>query len=218
MEPSRKHLSFHVLDSFVRDHIQSISEELETRVKLQGLSQTLHFILLELVGNAVKANLKRVYFKKHGYSLADPESYAKGIAEFMQAYPTINEEEYRDSLEDLDITVEITYDLNEDRLLIFVENNVILLEEEERRIRRQLAGSSDIKNIVEFSMAYGDETEGRGLGLAMIVLLMKDLGFDPGHFRVYNRDGRAVARVELPLSADYTPIRDHYRTEHPDAP
>lgn len=41
----------------------------------------------------------------------------------------------------------------------------------------------------------------------MIVLLIRDLGFDPQYFRVYKTEDKTVARLEFPLSADYTPIR-----------
>ena len=64
-----------------------------------------------------------------------------------------------------------------------------------------------VKDLVEFSVHYGDESEGNGLGLAMVVLLIKDMGFDPGFFRVYHNEGQTTARLEFPLSADYRPLR-----------
>ena len=65
------------------------------------------------------------------------------------------------------------------------------------------------KNLIQYSKFLGgqDETEGKGFGLAMIVLLIKHLGFDPGNFRIYTKDSRTVARLEFPLTSDYIPIR-----------
>ncbi len=208
VDPIKKHVSILVLDSFVRDLLKDWSHGVEEHLHIEGLAHTLHFVLMELVGNAVKANLKRIYFEKNGYDLSDPSSYRPGIEAFMRDYNSIDEEEYREAMEEMEFNVDVRIDLNEDRLLVFVENSSILLEEEERRIRSKLASTSDIKNIVEFSLHYGDETEGRGLGLAMIVLLMKDLGFDPGNFRVYRNGERTVARIEFPLNKDYVPIRN----------
>lgn len=208
IDPIKKHVSILILDNFVRDLLKDWSQGVEEHLPIEGLAHTLHFVLMELVGNAVKANLKRIYFEKNGYHLSDPASYGEGIEAFMRDYNSIDEEEYRDAMEEMNFNVDVRIDLNEDRLLVFVENTSILLEEEERRIRSKLASTSDIKNIVEFSLHYGDETEGRGLGLAMIVLLMKDLGFDPGNFRVYRNGDRTVARIEFPLNKDYVPIRD----------
>lgn len=210
MEPTRKTLSLTLLDNFVREKLESISRELETSLRMDGLSHAIHFVLMELVGNAVKANLKRVFFKRNGFDLDDPESYARGVRAFMKDYNALDEAQYQSALEELEFNVNVHVDLNEDRLLIHVDNRALLLAEEERRIRRQLAGSMNVKNIVEFSLEYGDDTEGRGLGLAMIVLLIRDLGFNPDLFRVYQDGLRTIARLEFPLSADYTPVRDAF--------
>ncbi len=208
VEPTRRQLTLRTLDAFVREQLQSFSHELEQKLKIEGLSNAMHFVLMELVGNAVKANLKRVYFGRNGYSLNDTQSYQQGIEAFMRDYNSIDEVEYTKALHDLNLKVEVEVDINRERALIHVHNNTVILAEEERRVRRQLAGSMNIKNIVDFSMHYGDETEGRGLGLAMIVLLIRDLGFNPDYFRVYCQGARTTARLEFPLSADYRPIRE----------
>ncbi|MCB1306998.1 MAG: hypothetical protein KDK30_02405 [Leptospiraceae bacterium] len=213
INPSQKHFSLTILDSFVRDQLKGFSDDLEGQLKIDGLSHTLHFVLLELVRNAVKANLKRVFFQQHKYNIHDTDAYHRGLKDFIQHYQNINESDYRSALEELNFHVEVRSDLNKDRLLIFVENNSLLHAEEELRIRRQLAASAGIKNIVNFSVEYGDETEGRGLGLAMIVLLIRDMGFDPEHFRVYHTDGKTTARIEFPLSANYIPLRERYERE-----
>ncbi len=213
VEPTKKHISILILDNFVRDSLKDWTDELENELKIDGLSHTLHFVLMELIGNAVKANLKRVYFKKHGYDVADSDSYARGVEAFMADYNSIDEDEYKAAMRELDFNVDVKIDVNTERLLIFVENTTVMLEEEERRIRTKLADSTDIKNIVDFSMHYGDDTEGRGLGLAMIVLLMKDLGFDPGFFRVYQNGEKTIARLEFPLDKDYVPIRNRIKPQ-----
>lgn len=207
VDPTRKLLTLRSLDDFVRQQLTDISEELEGNLKIEGLAHAMHFVLMELVGNAVKANLKRVYFARHNFDMDNSESYAAGIASFMGDYGNTDDLEYQQALNELDLHVNVEVDVSHERALIYVRNNALILAEEERRIRRQLAGSMNIKNIVEFSMHYGDETEGRGLGLAMIVLLIRDLGFDPEYFRVFSDGQRTVARIEFPLSKDYRPIR-----------
>ena len=205
--PGKKHISILILDNFVRESLKNWTDDLEKDLSIDGLSHTLHFVLMELIGNAVKANLKRVYFQKHQFDMDNPESYRRGVEAFMADYNSIDEDEYKQSMEQLDFNVQVIGDVNQERLLIYVENTSVLLAEEERRIRSKLAGSSEMKNIVDFSLHYGDDTEGRGLGLAMIVLLMRDLGFDPGYFRVYQNGEKTIARLEFPLSADYRPLR-----------
>lgn len=211
--PRRQEFRIRLLDEHVRSLLQHSFEQLERELRLPDLCLTLFHVVLELASNAVKANIKRVYFKKHGYSMQDSRSYEEGLKAFSLAYPTIDENEYAVALDQMHFIVRVEVNVDEDRLLIYVENNADLLEEEERRIRRLLGASMHgVKDIVEFSEHYGDESEGKGLGLAMIVFLMKDMGFNPSHFRVYRENEKTVARLEFPLSANYTPIREKRTT------
>lgn len=206
--PSHRAFKLHLLDEDTKETLKLHFEELEKTLDMPGLGYTLFYVVLELVSNAVRANLKRYYFRHHGFSLSEPESYQRGLECFKRDYNTIGEKETQRALEELDFQVTISVDLNSERLLIFVENNMILLEEEEKRIRTKLASAMDVKDLIEFSVLYGDETEGKGLGLAMIVLLIKDLGLNPGNFRVFRKSDRTIARLEFPLLADYKPLRE----------
>lgn len=207
MDSEKKSIEIRILNEEAKAKLREAFDDLERKLKIDSLSITLFYVVMELVGNAVKANLKRVFFRKRGYNLEDPEQYRLHLDEFKHYYNGVPEEEYADALKDLGLSVEIDIDLDHKRLLIFVENNTTLLPEEEKRIRSKLANTREMKDILEFSVQFADETEGKGLGLAMIVLLIRDLGFDSSFFRVYKKPDRTVARLEFPLSADYTPIR-----------
>ena len=211
MDTTRK-ITLRILDESGQKQLRDALIRLEKSINKKALADALYSLLTELISNAVRANLKRAFFVKNKYSLNDPESYHKGLEEFKLYYKRINEKsrEYHQSLEDLQLTISINIELDSDCLLIHIENNTILLEQEEKRIRQKLAYAMQSKNLIQYSNLLGgqDETEGKGFGLAMIVLLIKHLGFDPNNFRVYTRDSRTIARLELPLSSDYIPIRD----------
>lgn len=211
MEIDKRHMSFRILDDPTRDRLQDELQSLESKLEIEGIGNTLFSVVMELVGNAVKANVKRAYFTRLGLNLEDKAEYEKGLTKFGEDYPNIDKEQYRLALEELDLKVDLDIDLDHNRLLIFVQNNTLLLKDEEKRIRAKLAGAMDVKDVMEFYMHYGDDTEGRGLGLAMTVLLIKDLGFNPDYFRVYHEGGRTIARIEFPLDAKYLPIREQQR-------
>lgn len=203
----KQSIHIRVLNEDAKTKLREAFDALERKLGIDSLAITLFYVVMELVGNAVKANLKRVFFRKHGYNLEDPEQYRLHLDEFKHYYNGVPEEEYAAALRELGLSVSIDIDLDHQRLLIFVENNAVLLPEEEKRVRSKLASTREMKDILEFSVQFADETEGKGLGLAMIVLLIKDLGFDASFFRLYKKDDRTIARLEFPLSADYTPIR-----------
>ncbi len=202
-----------VMDSDARARIRAVFEELERELSVDGLGVAVTTSVLELVENAVKANLKRAYFERHGYSLDDPESYSNGVAAFRQSYDRIKDIEYVRALGELELTVTVELSRNDNRLLIHIENNAVLLAAEETRIRQRLAAAMAASHLADFCVEYGDETEGSGLGLAMIVFLIRNLGFSADHFRVFQRGPKTVARLEFPLAADYVPIRARWKPD-----
>ena len=198
----------HILDDAARDKLKKFFNELETELEREGMGVALFNVVQELVTNAVKANVKRVFFEENHYNLDDPAEYQKGIEDFRDFFRKLDAAAYQQNLKAMELSVRVDVDLDHHRLLIFVRNNTIMVQEEEARIRKNLAAAMGVKDLVEFSVHYGDESEGNGLGLAMVVLLIKDMGFDPSFFRVYHNSGHTTARLEFPLSADYRPLRE----------
>ncbi len=213
MKKRHKKISLRTLDESEENEIREFLDELEQNLELDSLSHILHSLLHELITNGVKANLKRAFFQEHEYDPDDPESYIRGVREFKDNYLELADKSiHRRALKNLDLNTTIEFHMDEDRLLIQVENNVLMLPEEERRIRDKLNKAMGTRDLVEYAKDYEDETEGKGLGLAMIILLIKFLGFSPEHFRVYSHEGGTIARLEFPLNKDYVPIRARKHT------
>ena len=205
---SNKRYSMRILDADMKQQMRDLFEGLETKLGIQGLGVALYSVIMELVGNAVKANLKRAYFREHSYSMEDPATYQAGLVAFKESHGTLKKEDYVSALEELELVVSVEVDLDHQRLLAYVENTTILIAEEEMRIRKKLGNAMDCSELTDFYMNYGDDVEGSGLGLAMIVFMIRQIGFDPKYFRVFHRGNRTIARLEFPLEADYVPIRE----------
>lgn len=201
--------TFHIdtLDSPARESIHQLCLNLEKRFDREGMGDTIYNVVQELINNAVKANLKRSFFKKHGYSFENKQSYSEGLKAFKISLGSISEIEWKRAVRDLGLRVTVEVDADEERVLIYVENNAIMIPEEEGRLRNHLARAMEVRNLVQFSQTYGDDSEGAGLGMALIIMLIKDMGFDPDYFRVFTEGKNTVARLEFPLKADYVPIR-----------
>ena len=55
----------------------------------------------------------------------------------------------------------------------------------------------------------GDATQsGAGLGLALVIILLKGEGIDPKLFRIMIREDRTIARLEIPFSEKFVSKRD----------
>ena len=172
-----------------------------------GMQQTLYVCVRELVANAVKANVKNVFFDEEGLDISDHEQYEKGIALFKKH---LNEEwirvQYRRARErGLDVRIFFTHSM--DGLRIEVVNNIEITPEDERRIREKFAKGMSYDNLVSFYLEHGDDTEGEGIGFALSVLLLRGEHINPALFRVGSSDGRTIARIEIPFTEKFRSIR-----------
>jgi hypothetical protein len=63
-------------------------------------------------------------------------------------------------------------------------------------------------DIAEFYMDNMDNTEGAGLGIALIIILLKNDSIDPNLFRIITKADKTVARIEIPFTPDYVTLRE----------
>src|SRR5688572_12921745 len=105
-------INFHIrtLDDPTRDRLQSTFNQLEHRLGMNDLGYTLFYAVLELVGNAVRANIKRLYFKEKGYDFACAKSYESGIMAFRREMISVLEIQYARELEELNFIVDVDID------------------------------------------------------------------------------------------------------------
>jgi hypothetical protein len=69
-------------------------------------------------------------------------------------------------------------------------------------------GYNDIAEFYLDQAMSGGETEGAGLGLALIIILLKGENVDPKYFRIMIDKERTVARMEIPFTDRFVSKRD----------
>ena len=131
----------HILDDEARNKLRAFFDELEKELDREGMGTALFNVVQELVTNAVKANVKRIFFENYHYHLDNPVEYQRGLKDFRQFFRSLDADTYRKNLKEMDLSVRVDVDLDHKRLLIFVRNNTIMIQEEEARIRKNLAAA-----------------------------------------------------------------------------
>jgi hypothetical protein len=157
-------------------------------------------IIKELSINACKANQKRVFFEENGYDIFNPDDYAKGIVEYKATFSETMGYEYGPKSKARGYYCEISFEYNETGITITVSNNTPITKQEEKAIREKLAIAMGYDDLAQFYMDNADNTEGAGLGLALIIIMLKGEGLDPNYFRISIQEGLTIARLEIPLS------------------
>ncbi|MBW0433555.1 hypothetical protein DLM76_07860 [Leptospira yasudae] len=189
--------------------LKYIIQGILTRYDRLDLTELLYTSSKELIVNATKAAIKRILFKESKLNIESTEDYARGMESFHSSLSDKKFPFYREKMKEHDLTIKVTFYFNEHRIILKILNNFQLTDQEEKRVREKFRISRDFDNLFEFFMKFGDSTEGAGLGITMVEILVAQSGFDRHLFTIYSRKGisQTVARVEIPLREDYIPRR-----------
>ncbi|MDV6237070.1 histidine kinase [Leptospira ellisii] len=195
------------MNSKLEKYVLRIITEILTKVGQTRYVEMLYTITKEMSINGVKANQKRVFFEDEGLDIRNPEDYEKGMTAFKAKFSEKMADEYgkRCLARGISVKLNITYTM--DGLVVEVSNNTPVIEEEEERMREKMKKAMGYNDIAEFYMDNMDNTEGAGLGIALIMILLKSENIDPHLFRVMTREHETIARVEIPFNENYISMR-----------
>lgn len=98
--------------------------------------------------------------------------------------------------------VKISCSYTEGRFDLEIRNNFPLIPVEAERIKEKFLHAKKYDNLFEFFMEHGDNTEGAGMGITMVEILLSQSGFDRRLFSIYSSEKKneTIARVEVPLN------------------
>ena len=89
-----------------------------------------------------------------------------------------------------------------------VENNSMHSQPLEERLRQYLSRAMQYSSIMEYYSDHPEDADGRGVGLALALLMLKEEHLRPELMRLGQNDGRTVSRLEIPFDTAYLSIRD----------
>ncbi len=174
------------------------------RPELQGM---LYTCVKELIVNATKTNAKRMYFSSTGLSVDDEAEYAAGMAAIKTQLSEEWVRKYGIRAREANLSVRVVFHHGPRGLRIEVINNLGLIPWDEVRIRRKMESAMKYEDLISFYADHADQTEGEGIGLAMVLLLLRGEQINPALFRVGLKDGRTMARLEIPFTEQFESVR-----------
>jgi putative nucleotidyltransferase with HDIG domain len=164
----------------------------------ENLRDYIEYCIQELAVNAKKANTKRVYFMEKGLDLNDPDQYKEGMAAFKK--DMLNSMPHYLKLQKdngLYIKIQILY--RKDAIQIEIRNNVVISRMELIRIHDKLARSRQFNSLEDAFSQVLDNSEGAGLGLVVLILMLKKMGLTEDCFNITGTDLETIARLVVPL-------------------
>lgn len=181
------------------EELEGILELFLREMGQEGIKDPLYYCLRELAVNAKKANTKRVYFKLKELDLNDDANYQEGMTGFK-----------RDTLDNIDfflqkqkeagLYIKIIFHNQGDVFNLYICNNSEMTRKEQMRVYDRIARSRAFNSMEEALATVLDDSEGAGLGLVILVLMLKKMGLNEDAFDIDVEKGETIARMTIPMS------------------
>lgn len=188
-------------DIFLSHALRTILEEL----KQENMFIHLEYVLNELVLNASKANIKRLYFQSKGLEINNPDDYEKGMTLFRKE-ALGNSEIYQQKLVENKSFVNVSIKSDEATINIRIINNSPLLDIEKTRINEKLNIGHGFDDITDLFNCTFDSSEGKGFGLIIILMMLRKISLNENAMSFKNEGGCSVTSIRIPVS---TLSKDH---------
>jgi hypothetical protein len=190
-------MTTYTLPRKVEKYIEKVVSLFLEYIRQSSLADNIIYCVQELVVNAKKANTKRVYFLEKGLDLSSPDDYSTGMETFREE--TLNNiQHYLELQREHKLYIKLMLHLKNNVITIEVRNNSIITLEELERIHRRLLKAGTYKDLEEAVINSLDDSEGAGLGLIILVLMMKKIGLSAKSFSILRTDSETVARIIIP--------------------
>lgn len=181
-----------------------MGEILEAFLKELGQSQMVQYLTYcqqELITNAKKANTKRIYFTEKKLDINSEDDYHEGMKDFKRI--TLNNiAYYLEKQKRAGLYVKLVLQFRNNKVKMEVRNNSALTYFEYKRIHDKLSRVQQYTSVDDALNQILDDTEGAGLGLIIMILMLEKIGMTEENFQIISENGETITRIILPVSLD----------------
>jgi len=180
-------------------YIRNVMELFLDECHQEHLKEYLNFCLSELLTNAKKANTKRVYFKEKNLDINNRKEYEKGMETFKIDTLT-NIDHYLELQKKAGLYIKLSLRILADKIYIEIKNNSKLTIFEKERIQQKLNSVQQYNSMEEVFSNVLDQSEGAGLGIIIIILMLQKVGLSKDNYQVLSTEDETITRIILPCN------------------
>lgn len=182
-------------------YMQEILAKFLSICNQEEMTEYLSFCLGELLTNSKKANTKRVYFKEKGLDINDETDYAIGMKTFRDDTFS-NIDHYLELQKKEGLYIKLIIKISNEFLTVEIRNNSKLTIFEEKRIQEKLSSVHKYNSIEEVLTEVLDQTEGSGLGIIIMILMLQKVGLSENNYQIVSTDTETITRIVLPMRGE----------------
>lgn len=191
-------ITTYTLPREMESYIDSVLKAFLSELNQEYMTEYLVYCLNELLTNAKKANTKRIFFKQKNLDIYDDEQYKEGIKTFKSETLT-NIRYYLDLQKKAGLYIKLILQVRNNKIKVEVRNNSELTVEEYKRMHDKLSRAQQYTSVDQAMEQVLDDTEGAGLGLIIMILMLEKIGLTEENFQVLCENGETITRIILPL-------------------
>lgn len=170
---------------------------------------TIFGVLQELVAFSCKSNMRYVFYRRNGYELTSMETFQEVEPLFLREISTTEKFlEYRQELILHKMNVQTVIDHSELALNVRVYNKSEEQLNQDFYVRDYLRKAMKYENINEYFQDHPEDPDGKNIGLAFSIILLKEAGLRPDLMRFGKPGLGNYSRIEIPFVNEYKSIRD----------
>jgi len=160
------------------------------------------YCLKELTTNAKKANTKRIYFAEKKLDLFKQLDYEEGMKSFKEE--TLNNQaHYLQLQKDARLYVRVTLYASESMIVIRVQNNSQMTRTEFKRMFDKVARARQFTTLNDAMSQILDSSEGAGLGIVIMILMLKKIGLGSDAFDFVSDGGITESVINIPRNMTF---------------
>ena len=144
---------------------------------------------------------KRIYFKEQKLDINNEMDYHQGMVSFKEDTLS-NIMHYLELQKEAGLYIKLILQLNDEGIKIEIRNNSILTKFEKKRILEKLRVAEKYEEPHQVVSLMVDQTEGAGLGIIIIILMLRKIGLSRNNYKVFTNETETITQMLLPLNQE----------------
>jgi hypothetical protein len=181
--------------------LRRILEEILSNFGCREIINPLFTCIMELLNNALKANYKNIYFENYHHLENRHIDYPTALKLFKLE---ISREEriLQNKAVEMHMNAEILLRMLGDMFHFSVSNPVQMTADEYLNIMTKIEVAQNCSNLTDYFLKNQDDPfqEGAGLGIVLILIILKSLGGGRENLSIRSENNCTVASIILPLN------------------
>lgn len=140
-----------------------------------------------------------MYFKEKNLDIDNEEDYKIGMKTFKS--DTLNNiDHYLELQKEAGLYIKVVFRAVNNTFTLSIINNSEISQKEQIRVYDRIARSRAFETMEEALTTVLDDSEGAGLGIVILVLMLKKIGLSEDAFDIDVENGETIAKIEVPFS------------------